>query len=118
MKMTGWAAIAAGTAILAAGAAHAAGKTNDFPTVARAEYVMACMSGAPQQYEYLQRCSCAVDTIAAHMTYEQFVDAQTIRSMQESHNRNALEVYGNLDIAKKPLDRFYIAEAYAELKCF
>ena len=131
MKMTGWAAIAAGAALLAAGAAHAQGnlpavppkalspgKINDFPTVARAEYVMACMSGAPQQYEYLLKCSCAVDTIAAHMTYDQFVDAQTIRSLQESHNRNALDVYGNLDITKKPLDRFYIAEAYAELKCF
>ena len=51
------------------------------------------------------------------MTYEQFVDAQTIRSMQQSHNYHA-NVYRNLDIAKQPLDRFYLAEAYAELRCF
>jgi hypothetical protein len=132
MTKTGWAGIAAGVALLAAGSALAqgnlyavppvalgsVGKTNDFPTVARAEYVMACMSGAPQQYEYLMKCSCAIDTMAGHLTYEQFVDAQTIRSMQQSHNRNAIDVYGNLDINKKPLDRFYLAEAYAELKCF
>jgi hypothetical protein len=109
--------MALGAALLAATPALGAGKTNDFPTPARVEYVMACMSGAPQEYEYLQKCSCAVDTIAAHLTYEQFVDAQTIRSMQQSHGQNA-QVYRNLDIAKEPVDLFYLAEAYAELKCF
>jgi len=118
MTKAGLSGIAVGVLLLAAGSAWAKGKANDFPTSARVEYVLACMSGAPQQYEYLQKCSCALDTIAAHMTYEQFVNAQTIRSMQQSRNRNAMEVYGNINIAKKPLDRFYLAEAYAELRCF
>lgn len=118
MTKSGWTALGLCAFLLAGGPAWAVGKTNDFPTPARVEYVMACMSGSPRGYEYLQKCSCALDTIAEHITYEQFVDAQTIRSMQQSHNRNAIEVYGNLDIAKQPLDRFYLAEAYAELRCF
>jgi hypothetical protein len=117
MTKTGWAAFGLCALLLAGGPAQAAGKSNDFPTPARVEYVMACMSGAPQDYEYLQKCSCALDTIAAHMTYNQFVDAQTIRSLQQSHNQHAM-VYLNLDIAKEPVDRFYLAEAYAELRCF
>jgi len=117
MTKTVWTSLGLCALLLAGGPAWAAGKTNDFPTPARVEYVMACMSGSTQQYEYLQKCSCALDTIAAHMTYNEFVDAQTIRSMQQSHNYHA-DVYRNLDIAKAPLDRFYLAEAYAELRCF
>ncbi len=117
MTKTGWATIGLCALLLAGGPAWATGKTSDFPTQARVEYVLACMSGTSQNYEYLQKCSCALDTIASHMTYDQFVDAQTIRSIQQSHNAKA-EVYRNLDIAKKPLDRFYLAEAYAELRCF
>ena len=58
-----------------------------------------------------------VDAIASHLTYDEFVDAQTIRSIQQSHNARA-DVFRNLDIAKDPLDRFYLAEAYAQLRCF
>lgn len=117
MTKTVWTSLGLCALLLAGGPAWAAGKTNDFPTPARVEYVLACMSGSSQQYEYLQKCSCALDTIAQHMTYDEFVDAQTIRSMQQSHNYHA-NIYRNLDIAKQPLDRFYLAEAYAELRCF
>ena len=117
MTKTGLAAITMGALLLAAGSAMAKGKNNDFPTQARVEYVMACMSDTGENYMSLRRCSCALDTIASHMTYDQFVDAQTIRSMQQSRNAHA-DIYRNLDVAKKPLDRFYLAEAYAQLRCF
>lgn len=103
--------------LVLAGPLDAAPRINDFPTQARVEYVLACMSNVTSDYIHMQQCSCAVDTIAAHLTYDQFVDAQTIRSVQQSFNAHA-DVYRNLDIAKEPLDKFYRAEALAELKCF
>lgn len=108
---------AAGAMMLTAGLAHATGKANDFPTEARAEYVFACMESNLQNQEFLQKCSCAIDTIAKRITYQQYSDAQTILALQNSQLRNA-EVYRSLDVAKKPLDLLYHAEAAAELKCF
>ncbi len=113
---TGWMGLGLWAALMT-GSAMAAPRTNDFPTETRVEYVFACMSDVPSNFIYLQKCSCALDTIAAHMTYEQFVEAQTYRSMLQSHNRNA-NIYASPDVSKASLDRFYHAEAVAELKCF
>ena len=104
-------------AIAAAGSAIAAPRVNDFPTTARVEYVLACMSDVANSFEYLQRCSCAVDTIAKYMTYEQFDAAHTLRSLIQS-KKQGTEVFRSPDISKKPLDAYYHAQAMAELRCF
>jgi len=109
------AGLAAGLAV--AGTAIAAPRPNDFPTSARVEYVLACMSDVAKSYEYLQRCSCAIDTIAKYMTYEQFDQAHTLRSLIQS-KKQGTEVFRSPDVSKKPLDSYYHAQAMAELKCF
>jgi hypothetical protein len=55
------------------------GYANDFPTRARVEFVLTCMreSKAPQQ-ESMYKCSCAIDAIAAKVTYSTWVDLLTI----------------------------------------
>jgi hypothetical protein len=52
---------------------------NDFPTRARVEFVLACMSEskAPQQ-ESMYKCSCAIDAIADKVTYATWVDLSTV----------------------------------------
>ena len=52
---------------------------NDFPTRARVEYVLACMqeSKLPAQ-EAMYKCSCAIDAIAAKVSYSKWVDLSTI----------------------------------------
>jgi hypothetical protein len=62
-------------ALLAAQASHA----NDFPTRARVEFVLACMqeSKVPAQ-EAMYKCSCAIDSIAAKVSYSQWVDLATV----------------------------------------
>jgi hypothetical protein len=52
---------------------------NDFPTVARVEFVLTCMreSKAPQQ-ESMYKCSCAIDAIADKVRYSTWVDLSTI----------------------------------------
>ena len=55
------------------------GYANDFPTRARVEFVLACMSESksPQQ-ESMYKCSCAVDAIADAVDYATWVDLGTI----------------------------------------
>jgi hypothetical protein len=64
--------------LLLAAAAPLAG-ANDFPTTARVEFVLDCMqqSKAPPR-ELLYKCSCAIDTIAKQITYDEWVDLSTI----------------------------------------
>ena len=55
------------------------GYANDFPTRARVEFVLACMSEskAPHQ-ESMYKCSCAIDAIADKVTYAKWVDLSTV----------------------------------------
>lgn len=65
------------TAALLAAAGAAAG--NDFPTVARVEYVIACMqeTKSPPQ-ESLYKCSCVLDAIAEKLKYDDWVELSTL----------------------------------------
>lgn len=60
-------------AILVPGVASA----NDFPTSARMEYVLECMKNNQGKYEYLYKCSCAVDQIAGKVKYDDYVEMST-----------------------------------------
>ena len=55
------------------------GYANDFPTRARVEFVLTCMSEskAPQQ-ESMYKCSCAIDAIAEKVDYNTWVDLSTV----------------------------------------
>lgn len=56
---------------LAAAAAPAPG--GDFPTVARVEYVLECMSRHGGKPEHLYQCSCVVDRIGEQLAYDDYV---------------------------------------------
>lgn len=51
---------------------------NDFPTHARAEYVLTCMRENDMRQDSLYKCSCAIDAIADKVSYEQWVDLSTV----------------------------------------
>lgn len=70
-----------GAALAMALALPAAAQTpvlNDYPTVARADYVFACMSSNGETRETLERCSCSIDHIARLLPYDDYVKAETI----------------------------------------
>jgi len=92
-------------------------KKNDFPTLARAEYIFSCMSAGGTNPLWMEKCACAVDTIASRITYAQYSEAETILTMQLSPTPNAA-IFKSTAIAKGPVDRLYRAMAAAELKCF
>lgn len=60
------------------GAAATGAAAFDYPTAARVEYVQACMREHPgTYYEMLNKCSCALDRLAATVPYDDFVAMST-----------------------------------------
>jgi len=56
--------------------ARASPPVNDYPTSARVEYVQECMARSAQLAD-LYKCSCVIDQLADHLTYDEFVEAST-----------------------------------------
>lgn len=50
---------------------------NDYPTSARVEYVQECIARNGGNLSDLYKCSCAIDQLAQHLTYDDFVEAST-----------------------------------------
>jgi hypothetical protein len=65
--------------LLSSSPSPAAPPTNDYPTSARVQYVEECMQRGGQAgvMAGLYQCSCAIDHIAQHLTYDEFVEAST-----------------------------------------
>jgi hypothetical protein len=49
----------------------------DYPTQARVEYVQECIVTHGSKLATLYQCSCAIDRIAAVLSYDDFVEAST-----------------------------------------
>jgi hypothetical protein len=103
-------------AALSAGAAHAQ-VANDYPTVARADYVFACMKSNGETREALERCSCSIDVIASIVPYEKYVEAETFLSIaQVSGERGAF--FRSSSTAHAVTTEIRRAQAEAEIRCF
>ena len=92
-------------------------KTEQIPTAEKVEYVFACMQGNEDSQAYISKCSCSIDYIDEQMTYEQYVEAETIMSLRQIYGEksvmfrntpNAMEIYSNM--------QNLLAEA--EMECF
>ena len=54
-------------------------RANDFPTVDRVLYVQECINAHPgPQFEMTNKCSCALDTLAKEVKYDDYVTISTI----------------------------------------
>lgn len=89
---------------------------NDYPTIARADYVFACMQVNGQSRENLFKCSCSIDKIAELLPYENYEEAETIMSVVQKGGENVAPLrYKPLQDKVKRLKR---AQVEAELLCF
>jgi hypothetical protein len=101
---------------LAAGAGRA--ESNDYPTSARADYVIGCMAANGNTREALLKCSCAIDTIASLMPYSQYEQAETALSLQAGGG-----VGGRVGLFRDPpqikavIEELHRAQAEANLQC-
>ena len=110
------AVLAWGGSALAQGSSLGDG-VNDFPTEARADYVFACMATNGQTQEALRRCSCSVDVIASILTYDQYVEADTVLRMRlVAGEKSTLFKTGRG--AKQMVETLRRAQAEAEIRCF
>ena len=68
--MSSWRSVATilcGLLLPLVAAAPARAAENDYPTAARADYVLGCMAANGNTREALLKCSCAIDTISQMM---------------------------------------------------
>lgn len=93
-----------------------ASKDNDYPTVARADYVFACMQVNGQSRDILEKCSCSIDVIATLLPYEQYEEAETIMSVRQRGGKTMgiWDAPGPKEMVKN-LKR---AQIEGELRCF
>ena len=89
----------------------------DYPTDARADYVIGCLGANGFNRLYLQKCSCGIDTIANLMPYDDYEKATTILSMQQSGLGERGALFRTTPIAKEELEKLRRAEAEVNLRC-
>ncbi len=90
---------------------------NDFPTRALAEYVFACMSSNDQTEVMLEKCSCSIDVIAETITYDEYVEAETVLRMRQLSS-DRVDIFRNSEWANIMIDRYRKSQAEAEIRCF
>jgi hypothetical protein len=100
-------------ALLAAPAAQA----NDFPTVARADYVLGCMAANGNTREALERCACSLDAIAEQMPYARYEAAETALRMQAGNLGERAAMFRDPPQVRAVIEELRRAQAEATLRC-
>jgi hypothetical protein len=90
---------------------------NDYPTAARADYVFGCMASNGQTQQMLNRCSCSIDVIASLLSYDRYVQAETVVRMRQVGGEKTV-MFRDSAIAKETLADLRRAQAEAEIRCF
>lgn len=109
-----------GLALALAVAAPASAQTpvlNDYPTMARADYVFGCMSSNGQSRDMLQRCSCSIDHIARLLPYDDYVKAETILRTVQVGGEKVSPLRGSARHKKMVAD-MRRAQTEADILCF
>jgi hypothetical protein len=95
---------------------HAAAPANDYPTVARVEYVQECINRTGGHQGAMYQCACAIDRIAEKLTYDEFVEAQTF-ARYSTLPGEAGGIFRDPDDAKKKAKLFRSIESEAFRAC-
>ena len=105
--------------LLGSQAAHAAENTraNDFPTTARVEYVLECMKKHDGKYEYMYKCSCAVDEIGKQVPFDDYVEISTALRHQTLGGQRGAE-FRDPEVVKNMARRYKQIEDEAADACF
>jgi len=105
-------------ALLLSAAAPAAAADNDYPTAARADYVIGCMAANGNTREALLKCSCAIDTIAGLIPYSRYEQAETALSLQAGGGVGGrVGLFRDSPQLKAVIEELRRAQAEANLQC-
>ena len=91
--------------------------TANIPTNEKVEYVFACMQGNENSQAYIVKCSCSIDYIDEQMTYDEYVNAETIMSIRQIYGEKSL-MFKNTPNAMEILSNMQNILAEAEMECF
>jgi hypothetical protein len=105
--------------VVAAATATCAGaaELNDYPTVARADYVFACMKTNGDTRHALEQCSCSIDVIASILPYDRYVAAEAVMSLSQVPGRFGA-MFRSPEQARAATNDLRRAQAEAEVRCF
>ena len=112
-----WFAIAGFILAVPAGAQQAHHPKYDYPTAARADYVIGCLASNDFKRELLDKCACGIDTIADLMPYDDYVKADTILRMQQGGLGQRGALFRDTPIAKTETEKLRRAQAEVNLRC-
>lgn len=90
---------------------------NDYPTLARADYIFGCMAANGQGRDVMMKCACSIDMIASILPYEQYVEAETVLSMALVGGER-MAIFRTAASAKALVADLRRAQAEAEILCF
>ena len=94
-----------------------AATANDYPTDARADYVFGCMASNGQSRAALEQCSCSIDVIASILSYDAYVEAETVLSLRQIGGERG-SLFRDGETVKALVADLKRAQAEAEVRCF
>lgn len=103
--------------LVATAGSSRASDAQDYPTVAIADYVFGCMASNGQTREALEKCSCSIDVIATILSYDDYIEAETISSMRLLSGEKGSLFRAGVK-AKEAVAALKRAQAEAEIRCF
>jgi len=117
MRVVGIPLLLAGAAAAIGGLPAVADALNDYPTTARADYVLACMKANGETRHVLEQCACSIDVIASILPYERYVTAEAVLSVGQVQGNLGAQ-FRSSEPAKAALNELRRAQAEAEVRCF
>ena len=89
---------------------------NDYPTVARVEFVQECISKHGGKLETLYQCSCAIDRIANALSYDEYIESETYARYASLPGEGG-GIFRDSDKARAMAKRYRETEAEAYRNC-
>jgi len=102
--------------ITVAATASSSTPVNDFPTLARVEYVQECINRTGGKQTNLYQCACVVDRIAEEMRYDAFVESSTYAKYSTLPGEGG-GIFRDTDEAKEKAKLYRAVEARAFTAC-
>jgi hypothetical protein len=90
----------------------------DYPTETLADYVFGCMATNGQSQDALRRCSCSIDAIAEKLSYDEYVQAETVLRLRQEPGGERTVMFRSSPWSQAMVDKLRQAQVEAELRCF
>ena len=112
------AAALAAFALAAVAGAPGSAAANDYPTAARADYVLGCLAANGNTRLALERCACSIDAIAEQIPYARYEEADTALRMQAGNLGERSAMFRDPPGVRAAVEDLRRAQAEATLRCF